>query len=190
MFKNKIQRLTRKAGLASGWKTERALIALTRTPIGWASWGIACIMSCRIWWNTFRNSIFIYKPDQDWKLFYADNMINLNSKVFWQIYRKSNNLTQNYVLPGRSSSRLRHTKTSTSKMKQNIWKRLFHSTVAWKRRRLRECTNTPWGTAECCETENSQSANWPSDGKLPYTNTWNERNDQKINAEKVLKQPM
>lgn len=31
--------------MASGWKTERALIALTRTPIGWASWGIACMIS-------------------------------------------------------------------------------------------------------------------------------------------------
>lgn len=45
---NQIIKLTLRAGLASGWKTERALIALTRTPIGWASWGIACIMS----WKT------------------------------------------------------------------------------------------------------------------------------------------
>lgn len=32
--KNYDDALTLKAGLASGWKTERALIALTRTPIG------------------------------------------------------------------------------------------------------------------------------------------------------------
>lgn len=42
-----IIKLTLSAGFASGWKTERALIALTSTPIGCASWGIACIMSCK-----------------------------------------------------------------------------------------------------------------------------------------------
>lgn len=49
--RNYDDRLTLKAGLASGWKTERALIALTRTPIGWASWGIACMISCKTWKN-------------------------------------------------------------------------------------------------------------------------------------------
>lgn len=47
--KNYDDRLTLKAGLASGWKTDRALIALTRTPIGWASCGIACMISWKTW---------------------------------------------------------------------------------------------------------------------------------------------
>jgi hypothetical protein len=38
--------LTLRAGFASGWNTESALMALTSTPIGCASCGIACIISC------------------------------------------------------------------------------------------------------------------------------------------------
>ena len=37
--------LTLRAGFASGWKTDKALRALTSTPIGCASWGIACMRS-------------------------------------------------------------------------------------------------------------------------------------------------
>lgn len=38
------RRVTLRAGYASGWKRERALNALTSTPIGWASCAIACII--------------------------------------------------------------------------------------------------------------------------------------------------
>lgn len=49
-----IYELTLRAGLASGWKMERELIALTSTPIGCASWGIACIISCKTNSKTFK----------------------------------------------------------------------------------------------------------------------------------------
>lgn len=59
----KVLLLTLRAGFASGWKTERALIAFTSTPIGCASWGIDCMISYKTNVRWYHDSVILITPN-------------------------------------------------------------------------------------------------------------------------------